>query len=855
MDFRRATIKSVFYDYPIENAVRAIGDTLKLKADEYANILPDMVRWREKSFTTTEATLMLMMLEDACKNVDGDKRKNVQVHSYVYCPFILVKSVADELLVSDKKNCATPVVRFPYLLRWKDVTSFVGEDLLSVAYKAAHDVGKYGAGDEPFLAWPDILPHDNRGLNLILNKGLSDVHAHFNASADIFHFNWLGLMNNIRNRRNVERIRKYQEVHFQSVGTELNYSLMCICVAAAYLRVKFYQKCVLHRDVTLREIDMVRRILEDELFADSIQSDLQAEIEVLKMSALKTSNGQAIDYAIADKGSNCDQRDNVFVVYQGERNLMYRFLLAYYGNKEEAWMLAPYFYLYILLKTRLRHEIVQSNSLIGFENFETYQDRKGIFINEDDAIGRNFAKYVVQTTLRQGLNDRMEARVTPQSLDVRYNDFSTGVFSGDKSCDVSYENLSFVVHFIKPNYIRRELQQERIENNKENVARYARYRQQLRCQMNEVLDAYGRDKHWEKWNNKSLAPKITGIDAASTEMFCRPEVFGHIFRYAAHQGLVHRTYHVGEDFLDIVDGLRAIDEAIMFLRLDGNCRVGHALALGVDAEKYYKERNKRTLMPKQYLLDNCVWLCMRAAEADIDIPSSLETHLVKLSRKLFGEIGYSGNFDRYHYWNSMLLRGDDPEYVDKKKDSSLLTDWDRTAKTYTNKAHHREIEDARLDETANKWYMEYHFSKRVKTIGDMLCADSYPTEIIEVVKHLQVWVLSKLSHLNIAVECNPTSNLRIGPFERYDEHPLLTTFDPLEHQYEADYPMVNASINTDDRGVFATSIYQEFSLMALALHKQIKLEGDNIGVDRYNPQLIERYIDRIRENGFKQRFK
>lgn len=41
------------------------------------------------------------------------------------------------------------------------------------------------------------------------------------------------------------------------------------------------------------------------------------------------------------------------------------------------------------------------------------------------------------------------------------------------------------------------------------------------------------------------------------------------------------TYHTGEDFLDIVDGLRAIDEALLFLQMEKGERLGHAMALGV----------------------------------------------------------------------------------------------------------------------------------------------------------------------------------------------------------------------------------------------------------------------------------
>ena len=69
------------------------------------------------------------------------------------------------------------------------------------------------------------------------------------------------------------------------------------------------------------------------------------------------------------------------------------------------------------------------------------------------------------------------------------------------------------------------------------------------------------------------------MDACSQEIACRPEVFAPAFRYLRYMAVAERsclmpevpplrfTYHVGEDFLDVTDGLRAIDEAVRYLRL------------------------------------------------------------------------------------------------------------------------------------------------------------------------------------------------------------------------------------------------------------------------------------------------
>ena len=101
---------------------------------------------------------------------------------------------------------------------------------------------------------------------------------------------------------------------------------------------------------------------------------------------------------------------------------------------------------------------------------------------------------------------------------------------------------------------------------------------------------------------------IRGIDACANEINCRPEVFAQSFRYLSDimfeseyvnnnrsqkiMTKLHTTYHVGEDFFDIVDGIRAVDEALLFCGLGRGSRIGHGLALGVDPYTYYCYKGK-----------------------------------------------------------------------------------------------------------------------------------------------------------------------------------------------------------------------------------------------------------------------
>lgn len=863
MDFERASIKALFYDYPVEAVVKAIEDARRNK-DGYIDILPQLVRWRESAFTTTEARLMENLAQDIWMNLNSENALSEYVDEqdatkipFVYRPFLLVRHMANKFVTHDPKTLQ-PVVVFEELFRWKDATLFVSEDLFTTAYLANKDVNTTPRRQTTLFAWSDLIRHSNEELHDVLSRGMVDLHAHYNATCDVFSLNWIDLTNSLNGiEKKVKDIKLYQDVTLSTVGTEQLYSLERMCIAAAYLRVQFFKLlnnlCIFDKQFC-RRILCVKCILEDEMYANRIKRDISAEIGVLRTSAIKSRNGRVLDYAILPNQEVKAHIKDANLIFHGERKLMYQFFYRFFAFDNKMWALAPYFYLYLVLKTRIRKEFVQINQLKGFENFETYQDRKNIFIKEHDPIAEVFDPLVLQTTLRNPKADDIEGRITPKELQhmtnhsrMRVRNYNNGVFTQRKVMDNATKNLSLVVHFIKANYSKSEKAKELRLSNRQDYPRYYNYRNELKGYIKQVLSAY------EKQQRRPNDIQIVGIDAASTEMFCRPEVFGHIFRYARKKGLSNQTYHVGEDFFDIVDGLRAIDEAMLFLGLDSHCRIGHGLAMGVNAEQYYSRRHYRIIAPKQYVLDNCVWLCMTASKEDVEIPNSLETELNRLARELYKAIGYNKicPFDMQTYWSSMLLRGDEPCKTGMKIkptlwEKSTMTDWNQTA----------EVDDelvniARQDQEACELYQCYHFDYSVKTNGEKRYQGKYPESIAAIVGKLQAKIRQKVSKKQIAIECNPTSNLKIGFIDNYCEHPLLTKFDPIAEQSNPYYPLLNASVNTDDRGVFATTLYNEFSLLALGLMK----EKNDDGTPKYGTRQIMEYIDHLRKAGEQQRFK
>ena len=847
MDLDRGIVKALFYDYPVDALVAQL-DMYKNKnnpqQDVFLDILPQLMQWSKQEYTYTEANLLRIQ-------TGGDWVK-IPTLPTIYHPFDIIQKVADKLLAIKNDK---PVVDFPQLFRWKETALYVGEDLLTTAFVAKYDLDRH-LPMRNLLNWEDILRHNNEALNVVLDKGLADVHAHYYATADVFNLNWISLTNNIQMRKRLDNIKRPQEIELLSLTTEYPSTVKQQCVAAAYLRFVFY--CLLlkpeyacfDKDGNYIEKNYpckINKILTDPWYADNFALDLQAAITNASLSSLLTADRRHLDYCLFSSKEICDllldnkQREIVNLVFQGERQLMYKFFYGYYSHDKQCLSIAPYFYLYLLLKSKIRREFVQINRIKGFENFEEYQDRKDLFIPEWSPISMYFAN-IVQYSSTRSERDIIEPRVSPKNIVKEKYKYSKSMFAipqcnAEDSKEEENKQLDVVVHFIKNGKYETPFPTpfNKVGAIKDGT-RDKKYRRKIKSMIFDVLRV--KDKQ-----------HVVGIDAASREIFCRPEVYGHVYRYAEIKGIEGKTYHAGEDFLDIPDGLRAIEEAILFLDLKQRSRIGHAMALGINVKEYYERRHYTSVLPLQNLLDECVWLYVRGRALKVGMSDAFEDYLTGEAHKLYNKIGYdkiaTWNID--NYWQSMLLRGNDPEYINSTNDYAWLSLWDKTANS-----ENPIIKEATHNNDAKALFSAYFFKDEIKGNGMQLKQHVWTDkEIVRVVEKIQEQMQYEISKKKIAIECCPTSNLKIGYIERYDQHPLLTKFYPIDEvSSNPSYPLIKSSINTDDRGVFHTSVYEEYSLLALALDKS--LDKDN--KRRYNEPTILRYINEVRDNSQQMAF-
>ena len=265
--------------------------------------------------------------------------------------------------------------------------------------------------------------------------------------------------------------------------------------------------------------------------------------------------------------------------------------------------------------------------------------------------------------------------------------------------------------------------------------------------------------------------------------------------------------------------MRAIDEAIRFLHLQRGDRLGHALALGIDPKKYYSERKYHIAIPRQILVDDMVWLKVKAKEFNVNVPPCVDLQInehFNAFKKVIEDI-LRIQIVFKDYYDAMRLREYNPNRY-KKDDSS----------------------------SAYRIFSCYHCSKKQREEGDKIVDLKVGDEYVDLVRIIQNKMMDEIEKYQLTIECCPSSNAKIGFLGLFDKHPIFRFCNI--HSEEGHHLPV--TVNTDDLGIFFTSLPREFELLTLALLKK----KDGNGCKCYNTQEVYDWIERIVENAQIYRF-
>ena len=828
------------------------------------------------------------------------------------------------------------VCRYRRLLNWSGLTRRIDADLLVSAFYAAENQDPKG------MNWKLTLDHDNFQLKQIMKRGIAENHFHLYGSAPVFHLAWISLMNRLDSSNAAGRLKRYDRDR-KEPETRVDTSLFeppmrLMHLQAAAIRLILFCALTLDErpdygfislsgqieskdwhDESSQQKQCVRERLRKMIVLlctryDNVEDsllELEYRVNALQhaISALRDWNHPTLpDYALlVCHGDLARDDDNIF---QGERWLLYHCLHRIRSNMLDR-VYANLFYAYLILKERIRHELIQSEDGVGFSNFQDYERRKFDLMEDSILQGKlgATARAAVRRELLQNPHLRsLEIRVTPcesaeENVDMLRN--LDRILGGEQSdaTSVPRGRYFYVFHFLK------KADDWRKADPSAFYCRHYLYRRKLLRQtigIQRLRKCYGR-----------RAMQVYGIDAASKELTCRPEVFGTCFRFLhkhsadlEENGTSHplpqlrRTIHVGEDFLDVADGLRAIDEAIHFLGLESGDRLGHALALGIDARAWYAAKNNVITLPAQDYLDTVVWLYRHLLKYQLpdmmDVLEYLKREFSRLADRIFKRhmssdavfrilskyhedetippkykwyqsdaaydhsaqawvrenspttIPFGFNFDIHQYYRAWKLRGDDPELYDdgyfKDPASDDLYDACRV------NAYYPKDKGIRYDPGVFLIHYYYHYSREVRAEGERQIQQEVPQAYIDAVVSVQRAMQKEIGKLGLGIECNPTSNVLIGTFKRYEQHPILRFYNrelEVDSTLLDENPQLLVSINTDDKGIFSTSLENEYALMACALEKAVKPDGSM----RYPRQRVYAWLDDVRKMGLEQSFR
>lgn len=801
---------------------------------------------------------MHLRYEELCQSMSTDKENGIYTLLYRYAASVL--SIRDH----------QPVCKMEEVLNWNSITSRLGQDIFVTAWMADQDTRKLGrARKDIHFCWPPVLKTDDRRMQELVQRGLAENHFHHHGSTQSFPLSWACLMNH---PDQIARFFDYKNQFQQNLDYHLSRGVMDNVLDwkerlayAALIRALLFERILDLIDAD----DLKETFREFYLFpmAFSVR-EITETLCLYQGEKFRQLDGslRSLDYAICRKLGFVDEENHHRILF-GERAFLYQcFAMQFCG--EFTMLESSLFYLYLLIKSNFRSELIQVNKRTGFVNFSEYQDRKNQFFGLRKEYWAEAQRIGICGAIEDNNLCSLETRIMPRKT---YQLFRKEIdqldrlsaFASHKEGQITdaqddFKNVQYyVIHFGKKPF------------QKEEFIKHHYFLRPRNCYVREDAEVQAKALAKIMREFPDTACRIKGIDACSLEIGCRPETFATEFRFLrncmnenvetgrycmdqeCNQPHLGITFHAGEDFLDIPDGLRAIDETIQFLELKKGDRLGHALALGVNPKDYYLQKRKNIYLTKQDYLDNLVWMLYRSLEWNVSIGADHRTMLMERARTLFAEIfapsvqaaGYGELLELYY--QSWKLRGDHPNMYQKG-----FYDEDYVKGRYEDYAYYMQrdgLDKYRKNPVIAELYYAYHFDPEVKLTGLQPQAIEVEAWYVDLVASLQRAMRLEVFKNEIAIECNPTSNVLIGTFTYYDRHPILT-FNQYYLNQDEKIPDLWVSMNTDDLGVFDTSLTNEYALMFRA----IQMKRHSLG--NYDDHAIYKYLDDIRVNGISMAF-
>jgi hypothetical protein len=289
------------------------------------------------------------------------------------------------------------------------------------------------------------------------------------------------------------------------------------------------------------------------------------------------------------------------------------------------------------------------------------------------------------------------------------------------------------------------------------------------------------------------------------------------------------TYHAGEDYRRLPEGLRRMHELIEFRVLGAGDRIGHGLALG-ESPARWASTARRVAQPREERLDDLLWELDRYGAGDL-APGAPRHAFVRHQASLLARAIYGGSNDAPVPDVDLLAEArrlrHDPRVLERLGFPFLCGG--------------RPAHIGPLD-AASALVLRYLTDARVFERGRQPIEIDVSEGEITMLDEAQRFLRGVVSALEITLESNPSSNLLIGNFRDVAEHPALR-LSPLPGATARGGPSVLLSVNVDDPVTFASRLADEYAHLYFALLRGGAGSREALA-----------WLDGVRENGFRSRF-
>lgn len=267
------------------------------------------------------------------------------------------------------------------------------------------------------------------------------------------------------------------------------------------------------------------------------------------------------------------------------------------------------------------------------------------------------------------------------------------------------------------------------------------------------------------------------------------------------------TAHAGEEFTHLLGGLRRIDEAISNFGFVQGDRIGHAIALGIDASAWAGS-TRGVAMTKIDRLFDLAWEARFSTANQLSTKGSriqfVNSELETIGREIFQNALVENIVARDMIQLCEALYNEN--YLNQLGFPADQLNGKRARQVNHHNIEHHETRIAKLVQaylSDGSTFVRGQKKRLIKTTNEA-----------EQLELLQSALRQKISRLGVAIEINPSSNLLIGNLSDLKRHPLWRLKSPFPtDQGEISGANLSVCLGSDDPITFMTNTRLEYQMI------------------------------------------